>query len=170
MEILNNDFCGTTFETPKGGVLTVGSVVDKEGSSKLYECHCSICNADKEMFPDLFETTKYRLVRDSFPCGCARGYNWSDRQYRLRLKRLGYDVISQAPITNVQQRITIRKDGIEITCRICKALAKIKPDSKPKRKYVRKVNPNHNPVLVSSSDKTIDLLRTAWYNRRNISQ
>lgn len=162
-----DSFCGTTFETPKGGVLTVGSVVGKQGSSKLYECHCSICNADKEMFPDLFKTTKHRLIRGSFPCGCSRCYSWSDRQYRLRIKRRGYDVISQAPITGIQQKITLRKDCMEVEVRVCQGLVN-KNLMKPKHKYDRKVKPK--PVIAHSSDRTIDLLRTAWHNRRNISQ
>ena len=91
-----DSFIGSTFPTPKGGVLTVVGVEQKiKGKPLKYLTTCSICSQDEELFPDLFSITKNHLNSGRVPCGCAVCVQWSERQYTLRCKRLcielGYD-------------------------------------------------------------------------------
>lgn len=86
---MEDDFIGTTFPTPKGGVLTV---VGWDGErqvcgSKKYIAECSICSKDTELFPDDFKITKSRLVRGGVPCGCSRHTRWSEYQYNVKVER-----------------------------------------------------------------------------------
>lgn len=115
-EYPQDDFCGTEFKTPKGGVLTVVGIAGKQGEHKLYACHCSICHQDEVMFPELEMSQKGSLVNQgSVPCACSSRYRWNDRQYRLRLSNSDYVVISQEPITVNKQKIKLRcnHDGYE---------------------------------------------------------
>lgn len=95
---VKDDFIGQTFPTPKGGVLTVVSVVGKDKYNvKKYDLTCSICSLDKELFHDLFESTKSNLVRGSVPCGCAKNPRWSKQQVNIITRRLcekeGYEFL-----------------------------------------------------------------------------
>ncbi|HDX8358445.1 TPA: hypothetical protein RQN15_002202 [Aeromonas hydrophila] len=118
-EYEQDDFCGTEFNTPKGGVLTVVGIAGRfRGGIKKYACHCSICHKDGEMFPDLETIEKYCLVKQhSVPCACSKTYHWNDRQYRLRIKRMGayYDIISKEEITGIMQKVKLQciNDGNE---------------------------------------------------------
>ncbi len=108
-EYEQDDFCGTTFETPKCGVLTVVGIAGRKGN-KIYACHCSICHKDEEMFPDLETCTKGNLVNNGrCPCACSKTYHWNNRQYRLRIKRMNmdYKVISQEEITGALQKVKL---------------------------------------------------------------
>lgn len=112
-EYPQDNFCGSTFQTPKGGILTVVGIAGKQGPNKLYASHCSICHMDEEMFPVLETSQRSNLERGFVPC--ASRYRWSDRQYRLRLTNLDYEIISQESINSARQKIKVRckHDGYE---------------------------------------------------------
>lgn len=95
---MKDDFIGETFPTPKGGLLTVVSVVGKSKNSiKKYGLTCSICHEDAELFPELFESQKSSLINDSVPCGCAKNPKWSEQQVNIIIRRLcekeGYEYL-----------------------------------------------------------------------------
>lgn len=87
-----DDFIGSTFPTPKGGVIKVTTFSGKRsGSSKLYTCECSICNSDEELFPEPFLVTRTYLTGSKsneprFPCGCGKR-RWTKIQYKIRILR-----------------------------------------------------------------------------------
>lgn len=77
-----------TFETPKGGTLTVVGWKGRSGKGKRYLTICGICSNDKELFGDgLFGSLKFGLSRGFSPCGCSVKHTWSEDQYRIRAKR-----------------------------------------------------------------------------------
>lgn len=83
-----DDFIGTTFPTPNGGVLTVvGWDGERSGRTKKYTIECSICSKDTELFLDDFKSTKGHLVNGYVPCGCAKSPRWSEYQYKVRVQR-----------------------------------------------------------------------------------
>ncbi|NIB39082.1 GIY-YIG nuclease family protein [Pseudomaricurvus alkylphenolicus] len=79
-------FVGTTFDTPNGGVLTVKEPVGKYGSYLNYEVHCSICSADKELWP-VISCIKTRLESGYIPCGCNDRWMPTRDQYIVQAKR-----------------------------------------------------------------------------------
>lgn len=82
------DFIGSAFPTPKGGVLTVTGIKGKYSrGTTLFKCVCSICNKDIELFPDEFMITKSNLVRGFCPCGCAKSCRWTESQNKVRVQR-----------------------------------------------------------------------------------
>ena len=84
------EFIGTTFTTPKGGVLTVvGCCVEKASGNgnALFKVECSICSDDEELFPDGFKSLKGDLVRGQSPCGCTRNSCWNESQYNVLVER-----------------------------------------------------------------------------------
>lgn len=114
-EYEQDEFCGTEFKTPKGGVLTVVGIAGKQGRIKMYACHCSICHQDEQMFPELETSVKCNLVNGSVPCACSKSYHWNDRQRRLRLANKDYEIISQESITGNGQKVKLKcsHDGYE---------------------------------------------------------
>lgn len=77
-----------TFETPKGGVLTVVGWKGKRGSLKYYVTTCNICKNDSELFGQAcFSILKNRLVKGVIPCGCSVHPRWSEEQYKIRVER-----------------------------------------------------------------------------------
>ena len=90
------EFIRTTFPTPKGGVLTVVGVDEvKLSGNARFILECSICNQDKELFPEMFLSLKVDLTRGSIPCRCGKSTKWSESQYIIRVKgeceKRGYD-------------------------------------------------------------------------------
>lgn len=76
-----------TFETPKGGVLTVVGWKGRKGSHKSYVLKCSLCAEDTELFGDgVFIASKGSLSNGCSPCGCTTG-RLSERQYKVRVER-----------------------------------------------------------------------------------
>lgn len=56
---------------------------------KLYVVRCSVCAKDTELFGDgLFEINKANFEAGRIPCGCSRGYKYSEEQAVLRIKRV----------------------------------------------------------------------------------
>lgn len=88
----SNPFVGSQFKTPKGGVLTVvgWDGVSKCGSGKKFTCHCSICNEDKELFPDEFIILKSGLINGYIPCGCSKNTILTKDQNIVRVQRECY--------------------------------------------------------------------------------
>ena len=85
---LQKEFIGTTFPTPKGGVLTVvGCCKEKWGRAALFRVECSICSVDVELFPEGFMSTKGNLVGGQIACGCTRKSQWNEEQYKVLVKR-----------------------------------------------------------------------------------
>lgn len=85
---ITENFIGSTFPTPKGGVLTIVGISGRKiDSHKVYRISCSICSKDKELFPDLFESLKSSLDNDHIPCGCSLSPRWSRRQYLIKIAR-----------------------------------------------------------------------------------
>lgn len=83
-----DDFIGTTFPTPKGGVLTVVSWSgERSGYIKRYTVECSTCSIDKELFPEDFKSVKGHLVKGAVPCGCAKIPKWNEEQHKVRVQR-----------------------------------------------------------------------------------
>ena len=82
------EFIGTTFPTPKGGVLeVVGCCVEKCGHNALFKVECSICSDDVELFPDGFMSRKGHLVKGKVTCGCAKSPHWSEPQFKVLVER-----------------------------------------------------------------------------------
>lgn len=82
------EFIGTTFPTPKGGVLTVTGVVGKSGSHALFGLECSICSKDIELWPEgSIKSKKGHLVNGRSPCGCSDRTQWTESQTKLRVQR-----------------------------------------------------------------------------------
>ena len=79
-------FIGSTFNTPKGGVLLV---VGKERLNKRtkYIVECSICSKDRELFPENFKIAKDHLLGGRVPCGCSEKPERSPLQYEVLIKR-----------------------------------------------------------------------------------
>lgn len=76
-----------TFETPKGGVLTVVGWKGRDRSNKRYIIKCSVCSMDKELFGDgVFKTTK-GVFNTQIPCGCSRIPRWTEDQQKVRINR-----------------------------------------------------------------------------------
>lgn len=81
------EFVGSTFPTPKGGVLTVVGVSSEKGRRHaLFIYECSICSKDKELFPDCFKDTKYNTIRGQSSCGCSKNL-WTEYQNKIRVRR-----------------------------------------------------------------------------------
>lgn len=77
-----------TFETPKGGVLTIVGWKGKKYSNKTYVAKCSLCSLDTELFGDgVFSATKAVMKRSSV-CGCGVMYKKSKSQYEVLSKRV----------------------------------------------------------------------------------
>ena len=89
-----DSFIGSTFTTPKGGVLTVVGVNGLTGNVKKYEVTCSVCSKDEELFPNPFMVTKGHLMSGQSPCGCTK-FKWSVGQFTTLCRRkcddLGYE-------------------------------------------------------------------------------
>ena len=78
-----------TFETPKGGVLTVVGIAGRGNRGvKSYVIHCSQCIKDRELFGDgVFASQKGNLKRGGSPCGCSFNPVWSEEQQEIRIRR-----------------------------------------------------------------------------------
>ena len=80
-----DDFIGSVF-----GSLTVVGIAgrDKHGA-KVYQCRCSECAKDPELFGDAtFRSVKFGLInRGQLPCGCSKKPKWSTAQYRVLISR-----------------------------------------------------------------------------------
>lgn len=76
------------FEGTRYGNLTVIGWNGKFGNPKKYIVSCAICKEDPELFGEgLFAMTKGHLVRGCVPCGCTDKCNWTEDQYKVRVKR-----------------------------------------------------------------------------------
>lgn len=86
---INTSYIGTTYQTPKGGTLTVIGYSDKRrGKNIIWHVECSICSIDKELFPEPFNGNKFQMDSGQCPCACSP-YRYSERQNVIRLKRKG---------------------------------------------------------------------------------
>lgn len=82
------EFIGSTFRTPKGGVLTVVGVNGRRGSHTYFELRCSICSEDEELWPrGSICDFKSHLVNGRVSCGCALNPKWTQVQYAVRVGR-----------------------------------------------------------------------------------
>lgn len=81
-----DSFIGREFPTPKGGTLIVNRSDFKR--NKTYFLSCSICSADKELFPEsVFSARKDHLYRGVIPCGCSKSPRLNEAQARIMIKR-----------------------------------------------------------------------------------
>ncbi|QAX97931.1 hypothetical protein ASswx1_288 [Aeromonas phage Asswx_1] len=86
---MKDEFIGSTFKTPKGGVLTVVGIFGKTKThNKVYLAKCSICSLDTELYPDGFRSTKGSFKLGQTPCGCAKSPQLNSRQRSIIIKRL----------------------------------------------------------------------------------
>jgi len=83
------EFVGSTFPTPKGGVLTVVGVGHKErSSSSVFIAECSICSGDTKLWPyGSIRSTKGNLSKGQTPCGCSSNVRWSKDQFKVKIVR-----------------------------------------------------------------------------------
>lgn len=59
---------------------------------KLYVVQCSVCKNDTELFGDgLFQINKDNFKAGRIPCGCSKGYSYSEDQVIIRIKRVMAD-------------------------------------------------------------------------------
>lgn len=87
-----DDFIGSEFITDKSTKLTVVGVYGKSKTRiKLYNVSCDVCSLDKELFPELFKSTKGHLKSGRVPCGCSKIPKWSKEQIVVRTRRLCSD-------------------------------------------------------------------------------
>ena len=60
---LTDNFIGSTFRTSKGGIIKVVSRSNNQKKIPMYNCVCSICSEDQELFSDgIFEIRKGHLI------------------------------------------------------------------------------------------------------------
>lgn len=106
------EFVGSTFPTPKGGVLTVTGVAGKKNGVVLFFTSCSICSEDIELWDTCHLTTsKGSLVRGQIPCGCSSSIRWTEKQYGILIKRMckGRDLVFHGYVRgNSSERVTQR--------------------------------------------------------------
>lgn len=83
-----DDFIGTEFVTPKGGILKVTESFKTDTDRKLYILECSVCSEDKELFPyGSIVKDKAGLLKGSVSCGCSKSPKWKDWQWIIKIKR-----------------------------------------------------------------------------------
>lgn len=83
----HQEFVGRQFPTRKGSTITVISFVGSRSGSLRYLVSCSDCHEDRELFPDLIETSKSELNRGGAPCGCAPVHRYQRFQYEILAER-----------------------------------------------------------------------------------
>ena len=66
-----DDFVGTTFLTPKGHTLVIGTDNGLKGDKKRYFVTCSMCSLDYMMNPKDFMASKNNLLKGFTPCQCS---------------------------------------------------------------------------------------------------
>lgn len=77
------------YEGTKIGNLTVVGWNGLYQNTKKYIVTCSVCSLDKELHGEgLFAISKGHFVRGCIPCGCTDKCNWSEEQYKVRVKRV----------------------------------------------------------------------------------
>ncbi|CAM0052098.1 endonuclease [Vibrio phage 184E37-3b] len=83
------EFVGTTFDTPKGSVLTVTGVSGKSKTGvALFSLMCSICSLDEELWSfGSIKGNKNNIVKGGYPCGCAFNPKWTEEQYKIRIQK-----------------------------------------------------------------------------------
>lgn len=83
------EFVGSTFPTPKGGIVTVVGVHSKRSNGAArFAIKCSICSEDEELFPlGALKASKKDLLDGKTSCGCSNSYAYSPKQYDIKLKR-----------------------------------------------------------------------------------
>lgn len=82
-------FVGEYFGTKAGGRLYVARRSSKAADSNAYyDVVCSICHADKELFPEYLTTKKASVLKGFFPCACSSNCNYSKEQWRVRCARV----------------------------------------------------------------------------------
>ena len=66
------DLVGQSKTLGNGSVITIIGADDKPvNKTRYYDCVCSVCSLDKELYPKPFRTTKTNLFyNDCAPCGC----------------------------------------------------------------------------------------------------
>lgn len=113
------DFIGSKFMTPKGGVLKVVAVVGKDKSGHaFFACNCSICSLDKELYPELFVSQTSSLRRGKIPCGCGFNPRHTEQQNIIR-------VIRKAKEKNItfngwsNEYSTVLKTKCNLSCGVC---------------------------------------------------
>lgn len=111
--MIEDNFIGQEFVTPKGGIL---KVIGKSEKS-LYKLNCSICSEDKELFSDpVFYSSKGNLKAGSVPCGCAFNPKWNEHQNLIRAKRLSKETIIVGSYSEDYKGISTK---IKCTCTVC---------------------------------------------------
>lgn len=82
-------FVGEYFATRAGGrIYVVGRSAREADSNAYYDVVCSICHADKELFPDYLTTKKASVLKGFFPCECSKNCNYSKEQWHVRCSRV----------------------------------------------------------------------------------
>uniref|UniRef100_A0AAU7PHZ9 CapR homology domain-containing protein n=1 Tax=Salmonella phage SalP219 TaxID=3158864 RepID=A0AAU7PHZ9_9CAUD len=117
-----------TFQTPKGGVLTVVGKIwvpnpaNKGTSLSRYICVCSSCGRDEELFGDgVFSSSKSHLLAGKSPCACS-AYKQTTHQAEVlskrALKNTCWEFLSVTEGTRLERVVKIR-------CSICKKHSEI---------------------------------------------
>ncbi|QVV97524.1 putative homing endonuclease [Vibrio phage ICP1] len=79
---------GLQWETPKGGVLTVIGVVSGKTLDKtMFALTCSICNKDRELFPQPFVRNTAVISNKRVCCNCVPSFRFTVQQYEVLAKR-----------------------------------------------------------------------------------
>lgn len=99
LTVRQEEFIGTQFPTPKGGVLTVTGIGNKTKSGMIrFVLECTICSLDADLWPtNSIQATKSSL-KNGIPCGCTTGrVSWSKIQYESKVsglcKERGYNFL-----------------------------------------------------------------------------
>jgi hypothetical protein len=73
-----DNFIGSRLCTGKG-VLEVKEISHKVNYIKSYILTCNVCSQDEELWPyGSIISTKGRLSKGQFPCGCSGNTRWSE--------------------------------------------------------------------------------------------
>lgn len=79
---------GLVYEINNITLTIIGSTKVKYKPRK-YILHCNVCSKDETLFPyGTISCTKSNLMKGQIPCGCRKGYRWSEVQNVTRVSRL----------------------------------------------------------------------------------
>ena len=83
-----DSFIGSTFLTPKFGMITITACNGLRGNNRRYSYVCSLCSQDKELWElGVNDSVKSIFDRGATPCWCSKIPKWTEAQYKLRVAR-----------------------------------------------------------------------------------
>ena len=111
---------GDNFTKDKG-TITIIEVLPRRnvGKDYIYEvkCICSICNKDKEIYPDPFVMKHKAFKKGYYPCGCAKRPLYDEKQYWVVIGRM-LNNTENLKILNIVGEYKGSKTSVNVLCTI----------------------------------------------------